>query len=164
MAKGKKTYKKRVVVLILILVLAIVSIGVPIVSSLKLLEEHIDIGVDILGVADLFADGFSFDIIKDNISVWVLGVYMLVALILVLKGLFALLVRGKKRFGLAAIITLLLGVVFILAEFDFDFELIGELAGEPKLLAETIDYGVYAMVGAPLLILILSLFTYKKKN
>jgi len=161
---AKTTYKRRIVILILILVLAIVAAGVPIISSLELLKEYVDIGVDILGVPELFADGFSFAIITENMAVWVLGLYMLVALILVLKGLFALLARSKKRFGLAAIITLLLAVVFVAAGYDFDFKLIAELASEPEFLTETLDYGIYAMAGAPLLILILSIFAYKRKS
>lgn len=165
MANYKKTYKKRAIILIIIFVLAVAALAMPILTSLEILPDYINVGENILTIPDLFGDGFSFEIITANWALWVLCIYTLVAALLVLKSLFAFLCRNKKRFFLITVIAILLTVVFIAAGYDFEFKLLGTLVQEdmPGFL-KSIDYGIYAMAGAPLLILLLSAFAYKRND
>ena len=47
-------FKKRAIPLLLILVLSIVALAVPLVSSLELIVDYVDIGEDIFAIAEIF--------------------------------------------------------------------------------------------------------------
>ncbi|MGI6213568.1 MAG: hypothetical protein ACOYIQ_03320 [Christensenellales bacterium] len=164
MAKWNKVYKKRVVVLLIMLVLAAIAIAMPVLTSLGILAEYVNVGVDILSVPDLFAGGFDFSIITANWAVWALCVYCLVVVIIILKLLLALVSKGKKGFAILSLIALVLAIVFVAAGYNFDFAAIGEAAQDPMALLGSLDYSIYAMAGAPLLTLILGAFAYKKED
>ena len=153
----KRYFKKRLLPLLLILILALVGLAVPIVSSLQLVDEYINIEADILDIVDIFNNGFSLDAITDNIPLLALAVFLILSLILALKALFAVFGKKKRGFAILAILTVIVAAVFVLAMYEFDFEfLLTDIAA--------LDYGFYALIGCPLLVFLLSLFAYKKLN
>jgi len=153
----KRYFKKRILPLLLILILALVGLAVPIVSSLQLVEDYVNIDVDILDIADIFSNGFSLEVITDNIPLIALAVFLLLSLILVIKALIAVLGKKKRGFAILAILTFIVAAVFVTAMYEFDFEfLFADI--------DALDYGFYALIGCPLLVFLLSLFAYKKLN
>lgn len=153
--KPKKASGKRIIALLLALILAVVALAIPVVSSLELVSDFVDIDVDILAIADIFEGDLGLDTLTDNLPIIILAVFMVFALILTLILLFALLGKKRKRFGIIALITFLLAAAFLVATFEFDFTaLIDSIAD--------IDYGIFALIGCPLLVFILSGLSYKK--
>jgi polyferredoxin len=64
--------------------------------------------------------------------------------------------KKKVKFCIVSLITLLLAIAFLLASFNFDFTaLIDSIAD--------INYGIFAMIACPLLVLLLSGVSYKKQ-
>ena len=120
-----------------------------------MVSDFVDIDVDILAIADIFEGDLGLDTLTDNLPIIILAVFMVFALILTLILLFALLGKKRKRFGIIALITFLLAAAFLVATFEIDFTaLIDSIAD--------IDYGIFALIGCPLLVFILSGLSYKK--
>jgi hypothetical protein len=152
---GVKLVKRRALVLFLVFLFSAIALAIPVISSLAILPDYINIGVDVLTIADIFGGELGLDTITDNLPIILTALFMVFSLISVIISLLALFTKKKKCFGIIALFALVAAVAFALAGFQFDFNAaIGGIAG--------LDYGVYAMVGCPLLILILSLFGYKK--
>ncbi len=150
-----KIVKRRGLVLLLILVFSLLALAVPILSSLALLPDYIDIGVDIFKIADIFGGELGLEVITNNLPILLVALYMLFALILTIVSLLALCTRKKKSFFFVALLALLAAVAFVLAIFEFDFN------GVLENIAD-LNYGIYGLVACPLLILILSCLSYKK--
>ena len=158
----KKTFRKRVIIILLVLILTLVALAVPIVSSLELASEYVNIDTDILAIPDLFEGDLGFGILTDNWDTWVLAVFMLAAAILVLKLLVAVLLKSRRRFMLASFVTLILAVAYLASTFSFDLEAIQDAVSDIGTFLGDLSYGVYAMIGCPLLAFILSPFAYRK--
>ena len=159
----KKSFRKRGFVLVLVLILALAALAVPIVSSLELVEDYIDIGTDVLSVQDIVSGDLGFSILTDNWDVWILCVYMLFAAVLVLKVLFALITKGRRKFALTAFMLVLLAIVYIAAaQFNFDFDAMTDAVNDIGGLLGDINYGVYAMAGCPLIVFLISGLVYKR--
>lgn len=152
-------FKKRPFVMILILILSLVCLALPIVSSLALVEDFVDLEVDVLAIADVFEGDITLDTLVDNLEIILLIVVMILALVLVLKALFALITKKKCGFGLIAFITLLVVLCFAV---NSNLDLIDDFAGEISKVLE--NYALLALIAIPLVIFILSGLTYKKIN
>lgn len=150
-----KIIKRRGLVLALILILSLAALALPIISSLALLPEYINIGVDVLNIADIFGGELGLETITNNLPILLVAVYLLFALILVIVSLCALFIRKKKHFFVFALLALVAAVAFVLSIFGFDFNAVFEGIAD-------LDYGIYGLVACPLLILILSCLSYKK--
>ncbi len=155
LCKENRYFTKRAFIMLLILVLGIVALAIPIVSTLSLLPDYIDIGVDIFSIPELLQGELAIEIITDNIPLLVTILYMLFALILIAHSLIALFGKKKKRFGIITSLVLAVAIAFVLSVFAFDFsKVIGEIT--------KLSWGVYGMLAAPALALILSLLAYKE--
>ena len=157
--KAKKTvqanyFKRRSVVMLLILLFSVVALAVPIVSSFEVLSD-IDIDVDILNITDIFDNEIGMDMIKDNLTIIMLAAFMLFALLITIKALCAMFCKKKVRFIFIGVLVLIFAVAFLMSLFDFDFTAIIESI-------DTINYGIFAMIGCPLLVIILSGIAYKR--
>ncbi len=152
----KKYFKKRILPLLLVLIFALAGIAIPIVSSFVLAEDYIDIGVDILDIVDIFDGSFSVDMITGNIDMLALAVFLLLSLILALVAFIAILGKKKRGLSILAILAFAVSIVFVLAYYEFEFELLFE-----DITA--LNYGVYGLIACPLLAFIFSLFSYKKR-
>jgi hypothetical protein len=154
-AAEKRYFRKRSVILLLIFILSLAMLAVPVLSALEVLPEYINIGVDILAVTDLFADGFALDAITGNLPLVLTALYMVFALICVLHSFIAIAGKKKKSFGILLALTLAVALAFIFASLAFDINALIE-----DILA--LNYGVYAMAACPALALILSIAAYKR--
>jgi len=152
-----KIVKRRAIILLLVLVFSLAALAIPIVSSLAILPDYIDIGVDLLKVADIFGGELGLEMITDNLPIVILAVFALLSLILVIISLCALFIRKKKSFSVVAVLALIAAVAFVLAIFEFDFNALIDKVAD-------LNYGIYGLIGCPLLVLILSCLAYKKIN
>jgi len=151
---GAKVVKRRAIVILLLLVFSLLALAIPIVSSLAILPDYIDLDVDVLKIADAFSE-LSLDAIKTNSPVIILAAYMLLSLILVIISLCALFIRKKKSFFIVALLALIAAVAFALSIFKFDFNALLDKVTD-------LNYGIYGLIGCPILVLVLSFLAYKK--
>lgn len=155
LCKENRYFTKRPFIMLLILVLGLVAFAIPIVSALSLVPEYIDIGTNIFSITELFQGELALEIITDNIPLWITALYMVFALMLIAHSLIALLGKKKKRFGIITGLVLVIALAFVFSVFAFDFaRVISEIT--------TLSWGVYGLMAAPALALILSLLAYKE--
>lgn len=163
MAKNKPSYTKRVIILILIFVLALVTLAIPVVSSLGFVSDYINIGTDILSITDIFSGTLAFSMITDNLPMLMLAVFLLFALILVLKALISLFSHSKNKYFLLSLITFLLALAYFASTYNFNFtNIINDVTANVGTFLSNLDYGIYGMIGCPILVLLLGFFAYKK--
>jgi hypothetical protein len=154
-ATQRKYYKKRIFILALIFIFSLIALAIPVVSNFALAGDYVDIGVDILDITDIFSAGFSLQALVDNLAILLLALFLIFALILTLKAIAAIIGKKKRGFGIFSLLALIAAAAIVFAGFGFDFQ---------ALFASitALDYGIYALIGCPLLVLLLSFLAYRK--
>ena len=153
-----KYYKKRPIVMLLILILSIVCVAIPILTSLGTLSDIVDLEIDILEVSNI-ANDISLENIQsnDNIPLLLLSGFMIFALALMLNTLLALFSMMKHKFGLFALIAFIFAVGFILT---YNPNILSDPMGEISYILE--NYARIAILGAPLVMFLMSRLSYKE--
>ncbi len=151
-----KTSKKRIVLIILVTLLALVSVGIPFVSSFGILSDYIDIGEDILTVDTLVSETPTMDSITASIPLILLVLFTLFMAIVLLLSIISIFSCKKIGIGLLAFIAFVLGVGYLITALPdlvtyFDTDGLFD------------EYGKIAMIALPLLIFIISKLRYKKQ-
>lgn len=152
-----KSIVKRPFVILLILILAFACLAVPLISSLELISDYINIGEDVQDVKLIFED-FTLDTIQNNISLIALCVIMLLALILVIIAVIALISSKKVDFMVISLLALIFVIFYAL------YCNIGCLNNINQDFVSNIteNIGLLIMSGSSVVAFILSMFAYKK--
>lgn len=158
----KKTHNKRLGVILAITILSLIAIAVPFISSLAFLSSYINIDTDILSVKDLFKGSIGLKTLTENYDIWVLAVYIIFLVLILVKSILAFASHGKRKYATISMLTLLLSIAFIAATYNFSPSAIWADLKNTMTFIKALDYGIYAMVGSPLVIFILNFFAYKK--
>lgn len=154
---------KRSLVFFLLLVFSLICIAVPIISSLAIITEYIDIDEDILLVNEISFEDTSLtgigNTIIDNSALILLTLFGLASVILFVVILIALISNKKiKLFALAFSMLIFAFGFFLLT--NSNPRILEELSAELMNLTE--NYGILAMIAMPVLIILLSFFRYRK--
>lgn len=154
-APTARIFKRRAFMLILLLILSAVMLAIPILSSLALFPDYLNIGIDIFKITEMFQVELNLQTIQDYLPTIFTALFMLFALIATIASLCALFIRKKRNFIIIALLALIAAIAVILASYQFDFQMLVE-----DIIS--LDYGMYALIACPVLVIIFSLFAYKK--